>query len=247
MRLRSKIERNFVYFFRTADDPSQFRICAAQFFPTGDNRRIRHILKSRLIPAVQECAVKDADIVVSFDIVKAPQDRLFRVSVPVLSVHRMSSAPRFWTAFRFLMMTFFLRHRLRTLRKTGGDEHRQHDRCKPHGDRYREESRAEPVALCCSFTTKTTGTITSIKRIRTFRISSSPLLKLCLDGTGRQGTGGLSENSLIADCRHDALALPLTTLLPMNTRYRAVGKPVSWGRQTRSFAQVRFRRSARTG
>ena len=69
------------------------------------------------------------------------------VSVPVLSVQRMSMAPKFWIDGSRLTMTFLLRHGQRALGQVDGDDHRQHFRGEADGDRQAEEQRLHPVAL----------------------------------------------------------------------------------------------------
>ena len=69
------------------------------------------------------------------------------VKVPVLSVQRISIAPRFWMEFSRLTMTFFLRHRERAFGEADSHDHRQHFRSESHRNREREKERLAPVML----------------------------------------------------------------------------------------------------
>ena len=65
------------------------------------------------------------------------------VSVPVLSLHRMSMLPKFWIADRCLTITLCARHAHRALRERDGRDHRQELGRQPDGERDREQQRLE--------------------------------------------------------------------------------------------------------
>ena len=100
------------------------------------------------------------------------------VSVPVLSVHNTSMAPRFWMEFRRLTMTFFLdmarapleRHTVTIMGSISG--------VMPTATAKAKKKASCQLCLVNPLMRKTKGTITAMKRIINQVKLATPLSKL---------------------------------------------------------------------
>ena len=126
------------------------------------HRAVEDVLQAGLEVAVQIGEREHAVVLAQHDVAVALEDRLGPVvSVPVLSVHSTSIAPRFWMALIRLTMTFLRPIATAPLRQADRHDHRQHLGRQAHGHGQREEEGLHPVALGQAVDENTNGTITS--------------------------------------------------------------------------------------
>ena len=136
------------------------------------------------------------------------------VSVPVLSVQRMSTDPRFWMAFRFLMMTFCRLISRAPLASEVVTIMGSISGVSPTATEMAKSSASIQLPLVKPFSSSTAGAITAIKRISSFVTPPIPLSKAVLGGLSPM-VRAMEPNMVPAPtATATARALPLTTVLP---------------------------------
>ena len=138
--------------------------------------------------------------------------------MPVLSVQRMSMEPRFWMAFRFLMMTFFLLMATAPLARFAVTIIGSISGVRPTATEMANSSAESQSPFVKPLIRSTAGTMTSMKRINTQETELIPFSKLVLGGLTLSSPAMLPSIVLFPTATATALALPLTTLLPIKAR-----------------------------
>ena len=136
------------------------------------------------------------------------------VRVPVLSVQRMSTEPRFWMAFRFLMMTFWRLISKAPLAREVVTIMGSISGVRPTATEMANSSASIQLPLVKPFSSSTIGTITAMNRISSRLTLPMPLSKAVLGGLLPM-VRAMEPNMVPSPtATATARALPLMTVLP---------------------------------
>ena len=141
------------------------------------------------------------------------------VSVPVLSVQRMSIEPRFWMEFRFLIMTFFRLMARAPLAREVVTIMGSISGVRPTATEMANRTACIQSPLVKPLRNSTTGTIISMKRISTQETALTPFSKVVLGGFAFRSLARMPSMVSLPTASTMAFALPLTTLLPIKARF----------------------------